>query len=152
MYAWIEGRTIGKNLEINGNSLSADYVIRAEVLNYDYDDRFIIAYQVYSSRTRFYYDSKSNYSDEDTLLVQLVERNGKVVEIPQNDSLVAQYRKIKEIKNCYWIIDKETDQVMGPMRKEEFDCRCKALNVKAKMHKFFEQRSWDERRKHLQYP
>lgn len=131
-YAWLYNKTIVKYIEKNVSTLVwRDYVIRPEVINFDDDDRYIVAYQVYSSLTRYYY---SDTSEEDSILVDVYFKDdGELVKVPQPDSLVAQYEKIKEMQKCYWIIDKETDKVMGPMAKEEFDRQCKALHVKAKM-------------------
>lgn len=143
-YAWEDHRTIIKITEKGDKYINYNFIIRPEVLNYDYDERYIIVYQVYSSSTQIFY-GYSWRGDEDSTLYRTIAEDGEIVKLPQYDSLVVEYNKIKEIKNCYWIIDKETDEVMGPMRKEEFDRRCKTLNVKAKMHKFFEDKSWDER-------
>jgi hypothetical protein len=80
-------------------------------LNYAYDDRFIIAYQVYDGSE--YYNSN-----------QIAE---------EKDSLFVQFEKLKKMKYSYWIIDKETDKIMGPMRKNEFERLCKTLQVEARM-------------------
>ena len=42
------------------------------------------------------------------------------------------------MKHGYWIINKETNQVIGPMRRHEFDRKCEELHVKAKMRRFYE--------------
>lgn len=132
-YAWLYNKTIVKYIEKNDSTIVwRDYVIRPEVINFDDDDRYIVAYQVYSSLTRYYYSDTSE--EEDSIFVDVYFKDdGELVKVPQPDSLVAQYEKIKELKKCYWIIDKKTDKVMGPMAKEEFDRQCKALHVKAKM-------------------
>ena len=62
----------------------------------------------------------------------------------EKDSLLNQFSKLKEMKNCYWIIDKETNLVMGPMTKSDFDRKCKELHVKAKMRRFHEKEFWDQ--------
>ena len=120
-YAWLEHRIIVKIKGETENSLSCDILIRPQVLNYDYDNKFIIAYQVYDGG--FAYDSN-----------QIAE---------EKDSLLIQFAKLKEMKHCYWIINKETGQVMGPMRKSEFDRKCEALHVKAKMRHFHEKKFWE---------
>ena len=60
----------------------------------------------------------------------------------EKDSLFIQFAKLKEMKYCYWIINKETNQVIGPMRKSEFDRKCEELHVKAKMCHFHEKKLW----------
>ena len=119
-YAWLEDRIIVKIKEEKANSLFYDLLIRPQVLNYDYDDRFIIAYQIY--------DGSEWYNSN-----QIAE---------EKDSLFIQFAKLKEMKYCYWIINKETNQVIGPMRKSEFDRKCEELHVKAKMCHFHEKKLW----------
>lgn len=119
-YAWLEDRIIVKIKEETGNSLFYDLLIRPQVLNYDYDNKFIIAYQVY--------DGSDWYNSN-----QIAE---------EKDSLFIQFAKLKEMKYCYWIINKETNQVIGPMRKSEFDRKCEELHVKAKMCHFHEKKLW----------
>ena len=119
-YAWLEDRIIVKIKEEKENSLSYDLLIRPQVLNYDYDNKFIIAYQIY--------DGSDWYNSN-----QIAE---------EKDSLFIQFAKLKEMKYCYWIINKETNQVIGPMRKSEFDRKCEELHVKAKMCHFHEKKLW----------
>ena len=119
-YAWLEDRIIVKIKEETENSLSYDLLIRPQVLNYDYDNKFIIAYQIY--------DGSDWYN------------SNKIAE--EKDSLFIQFAKLKEMKYCYWIINKETNQVIGPMRKPEFDRKCEELHVKAKMRHFHEKKFW----------
>lgn len=122
-YAWVESREIVKIKEETEKSLYYDVLIRPQVLNYDYDDKYVIVYQVYDGSE--YY---SIFSKED--------KNEK-------DSLYAQFAILKEMKHCYWIIDKEADKVMGPMTKSDFDKKCVDLHVKAKLRKFHEKKFWD---------
>ena len=119
-YAWLEDRIIVKIKEETENSLSYDLLIRPQVLNYGYDNKFIIAYQIY--------DGSDWYNSN-----QIAE---------EKDSLFIQFAKLKEMKYCYWIINKETNQVIGPMRKSEFDRKCEELHVKAKMRHFHEKKLW----------
>jgi len=117
-YAWLESGIIVKIKGETDNGLFVDALIGPQVLNYAYDDRFIIVYQVFDGCA--YYDS-----------IQIAEKK---------DSLLLQFEKQKKMKYCYWIIDKETDRVMGPMRKHEFDRRCKALHVEARMRQSDEEK------------
>ena len=122
-YAWLEDRIIVKIKEEKANSLFYDLLIRPQVLNYDYDDRFIIAYQIYDGSD--WYNSNPIAEEKDSLFIQ--------------------FAKLKEMKHCYWIIDKETDKVMGPMRKNEFERLCKTLQVEAKMRHFHEKKLWENK-------
>ena len=117
-YAWLEDRIIVKIKEETENSLSYDLLIRPQVLNYDYDNKFIIAYQIYDGSD--WYNSNPIAEEKDSLLIQ--------------------FAKLKEMKYCYWIINKETNQVIGPMKKPEFDRKCEELHVKAKMRHFHEKK------------
>ena len=119
-YAWLEDRIIVKIKEETENSLFYDLLIRPQVLNYDYDNKFILAYPIY--------DGSEWYNSN-----QIAE---------EKDSLFIQFAKLKEMKHCYWIINKETNQVIGPMRKPEFDRKCEELHVKAKMLHFHEKKLW----------
>lgn len=118
-YAWMDDATIVKfRGKMNG---VFDTIIIPQVLNFDYDDKYIIAYQGCNGKGYYYSSSSLEYENN-------------------KDSLLLQIKKMKQMKFCYWIIDKETGKVMGPMRKSEFDQKCKALNVKARMWKINEAR------------
>lgn len=110
-YAWIERREIVIIKKESIGLLVSTPIILPQVLNYACDDKYIIAYQVYDGSESYY-----------------VPREEEI-----KDSLYALYSKQKELKHCYWIIDKETDHVMGPMRKSEFEKKCTELHVKASM-------------------
>ncbi len=46
-YAWLEDRIIYKIKEESEKGLYGDVIIRPQVLNYNYDDQYIIVYQIY---------------------------------------------------------------------------------------------------------
>ena len=77
-YAWIESREVVKITEEKDNALYYDEIIYPQVLNYNYDDQYIIVYQVYDG---------SDYYD-------ILAKQDKA----EKDSLYAQFDKIKEIK------------------------------------------------------
>jgi hypothetical protein len=58
-YAWLEDRVIVKITEETKESLYYDCLIRPQVLNYDYDDTYIIAYQVYDGSSLLWFLSKT---------------------------------------------------------------------------------------------
>ena len=124
-YAWLEDRIIYKIKEESEKGLYGDVIIRPQVLNYNYDDQYIIVYQVYDGSD--YYDISAKQDKA------------------EKDSLYAQFDKIKEIKYCYWIINKETVQVIGPLRKDDFDRKCQELHIEIKMHRFHEKKFWENR-------
>lgn len=117
-YAWIENRMIVKIKGETSKSLWYEPIVHPQVLNYASDDKYVIAYQVYDG-SEYYF-------------VSAIDEN--------RDSLLLLYSQLKEMRYSYWIINKETDQVMGPMRKIDFDSKCKELHVKAKMRDFYEVR------------
>ena len=122
-YAWIESREVVKITEEKDNALYYDEIIYPQVLNYNYDDQYIIVYQVYDGSD--YYDISAKQDKA------------------EKDSLYALFDKIKEIKYCYWIIDKETNQVIGPLRKDDFNRKCQELHIEIKMHRFHEKKFWE---------
>ena len=124
-YAWIESREVVKITEEKDNALYYDEIIYPHVLNYNYDDKYIVIYQVYDGGMAYDISAKQDKAEK--------------------DSLYAQFDKIKEIKYCYWIIDKETDQVIGPLRKDDFDRKCQELHIEIKMHRFHEKKFWENR-------
>ena len=63
----------------------------------------------------------------------------------KKDSLFAQFELIKKLKYCYWIINKETGKVFGPMKKKEFENRCKTMHIEAKMKQWQEKPFWEGR-------
>ena len=122
-YAWIESREVVKITEEKDNALYYDEIIYPQVLNYNYDDKYIVIYQVYDGRMAYDISAKQDKAEK--------------------DSLYALFDKIKEIKYCYWIINKETDQVIGPLRKDDFDRKCQELHIEIKMHRFHEKKFWE---------
>ena len=124
-YAWIESREVVKITEEKDNALYYDEIIYPQVLNYNYDDKYIVIYQVYDGGMAYDISAKQDKAEK--------------------DSLYALFDKIKEIKYCYWIIDKETDQVIGPLRKDDFDRKCQELHIEIKMHRFHEKKFWENR-------
>ena len=124
-YAWLEDRIIYKIKEESEKGLYGDIIIYPQVLNYNYDDKYIVIYQVYDGGMAYDISAKQDKAEK--------------------DSLYAQFDKIKKIKYCYWIIDKETDQVIGPLRKDDFDRKCQELHIEIKMHRFHEKKFWENR-------
>lgn len=120
-YAWLEDRAIVKITGETGNSLYYDVLIRPQVLNCDYDEEFIIAYQVYDGSE--WYD--------------VARTDG------ENDSLRLQFAELRKIKHCYWIINKETGRILGPLRKNEFEKKCIELKIHAKFYEFQEKKLWN---------
>lgn len=124
-YAWLEDRIIYKIKEESEKGLYGDIIIYPQVLNYNYDDKYIVIYQVYDGGMAYDISAKQDKAEK--------------------DSLYALFDKIKEIKYCYWIINKETDQVIGPLRKNDFDSKCQELHIEIKMHRFHEKKFWENR-------
>lgn len=119
-YAKLENREIVRITKESEDALSYDEIIRPQVLNYAYDDKYIIAYQIYDGSE--YYDVSPSQDKKEA------------------DSLLSQFSKLKKLKHCFWIINKKTDKVYGPMTQSEFDRQCKIMRVEATMRKFQEEK------------
>lgn len=119
-YAKLENREIVRITKESEDALSYDEIIRPQVLNYAYDDKYIIAYQIYDGSE--YYDVSPSQDKKEA------------------DSLLSQFSKLKKLKHCFWIINKKTGKVYGPMTRSEFDRQCKVMRVEATMRKFQEEK------------
>ena len=99
-----------------------------QVLNYEFDDNYIIAYQIPDSAyyREYYINAYKEYSDS-TIHSQ-----------ETTDSLKTLLDKMLSIQDCYWIIRKQDDKVFGPMAESDFNRMCKELNVSIKMDKKYE--------------
>lgn len=111
-YIWMENKVIGRIIEETDKFVCYDLIIKPQVINFEYDDRYIVAYQIYDAEDTYYEPP---------------------ADLEVRDSLLQQYEKIRQIRHCYWIIDKKNDKIMGPMTKSDFDISCKKLKVKARM-------------------
>ena len=105
----------------------AESVIEKEVLNYAFDDNYIVVYQV-----------------PNEYFIKELERG-----LPQRkiDSLEQKFQVMRKIHDCYWIIDMNTDRVLGPMNKNDFEKKCHSLQVTAQLDPKYEKKPWSERRK-----
>ncbi len=54
--------------------------------------------------------------------------------IHYRDSVNQWIDKIRKLKECYWIIQKRTKKVYGPLTKKEYDRLCDKLDVKKKVN------------------
>lgn len=105
----------------------AETVIEEEVLNYAADDNYIVVHQV-----------------PDESFIKILEEG-----LPQKkiDSLEQKFQVMRKIHDCYWIIDMNTDRVLGPMNKNDFEKKCHSLQVTAQLDPKYEKKPWSERRK-----
>ena len=69
---------IVKIKEEKQNSLSCDYLIYPQVLNFDYDNKYIIVYQVYDGSEYYYIYPRAE----------------------KRDSLLSQFEKVKKTKTA----------------------------------------------------
>ena len=113
-YEYMDGRI---NKELDGGGLGWTPIkplIPEEVRKYNYDQDFIIAYQI-PSRGWFDFEMENAITKE------------------KADSIEQLYNKMYDIHYCYWIIDKKNDQLYGPLDKKEFEKRCKNMGIKMKL-------------------
>ena len=119
---WNDYPRLGKNYvycnriiartEMHGKSELLFFLITEQVLNYNFNRDYIIAYQI----------PDTNYlGSRDLLKARMTEE--------QRDSLDRQFEEMLRIHDCYWIIRKEDCKVFGPMTKHDFDMICQELVV-----------------------
>lgn len=106
------------------------WLIPDQVLNYEYDKNYIIAYQKPDSAyfREFYIDYYKSIPDS-TLWPSLEE----------TDSLEALLDSMLEIKDCYWIIRKADCKLYGPMTETDFYRECRKMKITIMMDKKYEQ-------------
>ncbi|WP_139261375.1 DUF3997 domain-containing protein [Xylanibacter ruminicola] len=101
-----------------------------QVLNYEFDDNYVIAYQKPDSAYyREYYINAFKENSDSTIRSQKM-----------TDSLETLLKKMLSVPDCYWIIRKQDAKVFGPMSESDFNRMCKKLNVLIKMDKKYESR------------
>jgi hypothetical protein len=113
--------TIWKKVKVEGKYDASRTIVPKEVLNFNYDNYYIIAYQ------------KPAYDVANKSMRETASQTEK-------DSLDEQMRKILEIDDCYWIIRKVDCVVWGPMPKSEFEDMCKKKGIKIVLDPKYEQR------------
>lgn len=119
----ITERAIAK---ISGVNNSLVYLITGQVLNYDDDDKYIVAYQI---------------PEMDFTRLSMVESMTK----NEQDSMLCQYIDMVHIHDCYWIIRKTDTQIFGPMSISEFQAACKKYNVRACLVKVNENKYFEDK-------
>ncbi len=105
-------------------------LIPDQVLNFEYDKNYIIAYQIPDSAfyREFYIDIYKEFSDSTI-------RSQKTT-----DSLEVLLDSMLSIEHCYWIIHKKDCKVYGPMTESDFNRKCKKMNITIQMDKRYESR------------
>ena len=87
-------------------------LIIGDIVKLDLNDSYIIAYQ----------EVNPDYVEHDHFYSKEEERIHKYMSThPHN----------------YWIVDKKTVKIYGPLTKEAFDKSCDSLNIKLKLKSFF---------------
>lgn len=109
--------TIAK-LSGTGQYRYSDIIVMDYVVNFNYDNCYIVAYQRPSRR---WIEFRKDYLDKEEL-----------------DSIETLYTKICRINHCYWIIRKNDGIVLGPLDKCKYDSLCKKLSVNIQMDSKFE--------------
>lgn len=110
-YVYVETEICSKDNNGNIELVVPDYVV-----NYMYNDEYIIAKQHPSFvRANFYWKTS-------------IDR----------DSIRMLKEKCYEMKDCYWIIIVSENIVFGPMSEQDFNKKCKEMNITIKMDKKYE--------------
>ncbi|MBO7609284.1 MAG: DUF3997 domain-containing protein [Muribaculaceae bacterium] len=111
-YFWVDGAIFYESADSAIHKLIFRSVIEA-----NYDNNFIIAKQI--PRKEFNTELNEWYS------------NNRMVK----DSVRRKLEKALSIGTCYWIIDKKHQDVLGPMRRAEFDCARESLGISINLTK-----------------
>ena len=104
--------------EQNEETKALEIAVPAQVLNYMFDDDYIIAYQI---------PDRQIFND------YLEYRPKNII-----DSLERQYGKMCEIHDCYWIVRIKDKRVFGPMTKKDYEGKCRDMRVKIKFDPRYE--------------
>lgn len=119
------GKVIEGSIRADGN-FSMETLIYPDVLRNnveEYDD-YILAYQIPYIAECF--EITDGMFDSET--------RDSVEWIHYRDSVNQWIDKIRKLKECYWIIQKRTKKVYGPLTKREYDRLCDKLDVKKKVN------------------
>ena len=102
-----ENHRLLKVTERHEGELIGDFVIPSYIFRYKVHNDYIIANQSPDSA-----EYKSYIEDE-------------YASQSEKDSIRLLYSKMFVIKDCYWIIVRKGDKVIGPLTKHDFDIKCK---------------------------
>lgn len=82
--------------------------------DYMYDEKYVLAHQKpVFIRADYYWEYGKDYD---------------------KDSINQIKRLCKDLKDCYWIICKKDHSVFGPMSYNEYEQKCKVLDVRIKLY------------------
>ena len=104
-----ENHRLLKVTERHKGEIFGDFIIPTHIYRYKVRNEYIILQQFPDSA-----DYKSYIED-------------KYLSLSEKDSIRSLYHKMFAIKDCYWIIVRKDDKVIGPLTKYDFDIRCKDL-------------------------
>lgn len=99
-------------------------LIYSDVKKYEVYDDYILAYQVPCI-------DKDDYRD-----IVYPTYEDSIAWSHYDDSVNNLLDKVSKLHDCYWIIQKSTKKVYGPLSKKEYNRLCKELNVKKENDKF----------------
>lgn len=102
-----ENHRLLKVTERYEGEILGEFIIPAHILRYQVHNDYVIVQQSPDSA-----DYKSYVEDE-------------YLSQTEKDSIRSLYNKMFAIKDCYWIIVRKEDKVVGPLTKYDFDIRCK---------------------------
>lgn len=126
-YYYFNGE-FGKIIEgtVRGDgTFTMDVLIYPEVQKVKEYDDFILAYQIPDISDYYKRPFKETFNPE---LYDSLEWKHHC------DSINHRIDRIRKFKECYWIIQKRTKKVYGPLTKKEYDRLCIKLDVKKKVN------------------
>lgn len=124
-YADLGDRSVGRIEHVfeDGNFVMRTLIYPSVVDIKEYDD-YILAYQVVEIGDDFdmLYDLKAlDGSKEDS------------IRIHRNDSIYQHINMLRKMKDCYWIIQKSSEKIYGPLSEKEYNHLCSSLDVTKKI-------------------
>ena len=94
----------------NGYSYCAKLILFPEIIDYAYNERYIVAYQKFDPASL----------DNDTVWQR---------------KEIRYYQQMKKQKKVYWVIDKVKDSIYGPLDKSRYGCIVDSLRIQLALYK-----------------
>ncbi len=117
------GKVIEGSIRDDG-CFSMETIVYRDVRRYEVHDNYILAYQE-PDIVECDYRHISYSSDDDS-----------VYWTHYDDSVNKLLDKVSELHDCYWIIQKSSQKVYGPLNEKEYRNLCVKLDVKKKNEKY----------------
>lgn len=119
----------------NKETKSMKIIIPFLIADYNHNDDYIIACQIADSNSLLLDYGigvpAGMFNYKDSLYEDSINKSLRTSQ--EMDSLERLYKKILKIGECYWIVEKKAEHVLGPMNKKEFSTVCNQRNIKLRL-------------------